>query len=506
MSARAIAVGVGLMAALGLGAGAGFWLAPGKLAPGERPGGGTTGAPAAAAERKVLYWHDPMVPGQRFDKPGKSPFMDMPLVPVYADGDDGESKVSISPALQQNLGIRTAEVTRGTMMLAVEAVGNVTYNERDVALVQARSAGFIEKLHVRATLDAVTKDAPLAELFVPEWVGAQEEFLYVRARADTGLGELLEGARQRMRLTGMPEDLIARVEALGQVQARVTLYAPITGVITELGAREGMSVMPGATLFRINGLDTVWVNAEIPESLAAGLQPGAAASARAAALPGAVFEGRINAMLPEVNAATRTIKARVELKNPGRRLMPGMFATIAFVPAPGEDLLRVPSEAVIRTGTRSVVIVAQGDGKFSPVNVQTGREAAGETEIPSGLEAGQRVVISGQFLIDSEASLKGVIARLGSEGSSAAVHLGEGKVEQLGHESITLSHGPIPSMQWGPMTMEFKLPPQAAHSHIGAGDAVTFEFRRNAQGDFEITHIVPADPAARTHSGAGKKP
>src|SRR5882724_12541647 len=195
------------------------------------------GAPHKAGDvdpttgKKVLYWHDPMVPGQKFDKPGKSPFMDMQLVPFYADGDGDQGNVSISSRVQQNLGVRTAEVTRGTLAPAVEAVGSVAYNERDVVVVQARNSGFVEKLYVRAPLDPVRKGQPLAELYVPEWVAAQEEYLAARRMAGTQLEALVDGARQRMRLVGMTEDQIRLVEATGKVHARLTLSAPISGVV-----------------------------------------------------------------------------------------------------------------------------------------------------------------------------------------------------------------------------------------------------------------------------------
>ena len=241
-----------------------------------------------ASEKKVLYWHDPMVPGQKFDKPGKSPFMDMQLVPVYADADGDEGKVAISPRVQQNLGVRTTEVTKGALAPAVEAVGSVAYNERDVVVVQARANAYVEKLHVRAPLDPVRKGQPLAELYAADWVAAQEEYLSVRHMSGAGLEALLDGARQRMRLAGMNEDQIRLVEATGKVQARLTVTAPVGGVVAELAAREGMTVMSGAPLFRINGLGTVWVNAELPESQAGLVRPGNSIEARAPALPGSV--------------------------------------------------------------------------------------------------------------------------------------------------------------------------------------------------------------------------
>ena len=463
--------------------------------------------------RKVLYWHDPMVPGQKFDKPGKSPYMDMQLVPVYADEAGDEGTVQISPRLQQNLGVRTAEVMLGTLTPRIEAVGSVAYNERDVALVQARSNGFVEKLFVRAPLDAVRKHQVLAEIYVPEWVAAQEEYLAAKRVADSELGErmqgLQEGARQRMRLAGMTEDQIQMVESSGTVHARLTLTAPISGVITELGAREGMTVMAGAALFRINGLSTVWINAEVPENLAAQVRPGNAVEVRTQALPGTSFKGRVSAILPEVAIATRTLKVRIEVGNPGGRLVPGMFATIDFASHASRRMLLVPTEAVIQTGERSVVMIAQAEGRFAPVDVEVGVQAGGQTEIRQGLEAGQKVVVSGQFLIDSEASLKATTQRMDKmpgptdDKPATAKHRGEGKVESIEKNSITLSHGPVESLHWGPMTMGFALPPGGLPKNIQVGDSVTFEFREASGGMFEITRIVPASSSQPAHEGNG---
>ena len=371
---------------------------------------------------QVLYYHDPMVPGNKFDKPAKSPFMDMMLVPVYADSGSDQGSVSVSARVQQNLGVRTAEVVEGKLTSQLSAVGNIAFNERDQAVVQARATGFVERLYVRATLDAVAKGQPLVDLFVPEWVGAQEEFLSIKRMQGKDLGPLVDGARQRMRLLGMSDAQIGQVERTGKPQPRTTIGAPIAGVVSELLVREGMAVTMGATLFRINGLSSVWANAEVPESQAAVLRAGAKVQATSPAVPGATFDGKVQAILPDVNPATRTLKARVELANPKARLVPGMFVTMQFQSAGADKALLVPTEAVIMTGKRSVVMLAEGDGKFRAVEVQAGVESGGQTEIKRGLQAGQRVVVSAQFLIDSEASLKGVEARLNEAPSPGAAN------------------------------------------------------------------------------------
>jgi Cu(I)/Ag(I) efflux system membrane fusion protein len=466
---------------------------------------GVPGVNGGDVGKKPLYWHDPMVPGQRFDKAGKSPFMDMPLVPVYggSDGDDG--KVSISPRVQQNLGVRTALVTTGKLSARVVAVGSVAYNDRDVAMVQARSNGFIERLYARAPLDPVRKGQPLADLYVPDWIAAQEEFLTVRSMNGSGMASLVDGARQRMRLAGMTDEQVRLVESSGKVHSRMTISAPVSGVIVELGAREGMTVTAGAQLFRINGISSVWVNAEVPENVAAKVRPGDVVEARSPALPGSVFIGKVGPILPEVNAATRTLKARIELANPNGQLVPGMFATLMFASRSGGDVLLVPSEAVIQTGTRSMVVLAQEGGKFMPVDVEPGSENNGQTEIRKGLTLGQKVVVSGQFLIDSETSLKGAVTRMGAtqtpqsdkpSGKAGLLHHGEGKIERISKDEVTISHGPIASLQWGPMTMPFKLP-AGMPVKVSEGDRVAFDVKQGTDGSFEIATISPiATPAA----------
>ena len=367
--------------------------------------------------RKILYWHDPMYPQARFDKPGKSPFMDMDLVPVYA-GDAGATEtggVAVNPRLAQSLGVRTEVARKGRLEASVDAAGTIAFDERAVALVQSRTAGYVERLFVRAPLDPVRRGEPLAVLFVPEWAGAQQEYLALKSSTLPGGSELAGAARNRLLLLGMTEAQVEAVDREGRPVTHVTLASPVDGVVGELGAREGMNVAAGATLFRLNGIATAWVNLDIPEALAGSVRPGAAITVSVPAYPGEKFSGHVAAVLPDVNATTRTLRARVELANPGGRLKPGMFATVSIAPPAATERVLVPSEAVIATGERAVVIVDRGDGRYEPVEVKAGRDAGGRTEILQGLEDGARVVASGQFLIDSEASLRGAERRMAPE-------------------------------------------------------------------------------------------
>ena len=358
---------------------------------------------APSTEKKPLYWYDPMVPTQKFDKPGKSPFMDMQLVPRYADEQDAGG-VSVSPAGLQSLGLRTATVERQALADRIDAVGTLQLNERDVSLVQARAAGFVEKVYARAPGDVIAAGAPLADLMLPEWLAAQREFLAVRALGDAALAA---ASRQRLSLLGMPDELIARVAASGQAAARYTVTAPIGGLLAELMVRQGMTVTPGTSLARVNGLSALWLEAAVPEAQAGAVATGQRVDARLAAFTGEVFHGRVAAVLPEADSQTRTLRVRIELPNPGGRLKAGMFAQVALS-GPPREVLVIPSEAVIRTGKRALVYLVDGPGRFHPVEVSPGAELGDKLVIQGGLEAGQQVVASSQFLIDSEASLRGI--------------------------------------------------------------------------------------------------
>jgi Cu(I)/Ag(I) efflux system membrane fusion protein len=406
-----VVLAFGAVALVAVAGTAGFWWAHHSMTE------NVAQAPAAAPPtgNKILYWHDPMVPLQKFDKPGKSPYMDMELVPVYGDDGKAAAGVSVSAQLAQNLGVRTAIAEMASLESSVEAVGAIAFDERSVAIVQSRTAGYVEELFVRAPLDPVRQGQPLLRLFVPDWAGAQHEYLALKSGGSEGSADLARAARNRLALLGMSEAQIAAVDRDGVPVTHVTLAAPIDGVVAELGARQGMNVMPGATLFRINGLGSVWVNVEVPETQAAIVRAGEAVVATVPAYPGERFPGRISAVLPEVNAATRTVRARVELANPGGKLKPGMFATVAIAPKKSREAVLVPTEAVIVTGERSVVVVDRGEGRFEPVDAVIGREEHGRTEILKGVEAGARVVVSGQFLIDSEASLRGAGRRMSPE-------------------------------------------------------------------------------------------
>ena len=402
------------LALIALGAGAGWsahriMMSP--LSASSRTSNGANPTGAAARNGKPLYWYDPMIPNQHFDKSGKSP-MGMEMVPKYADEGSGSGGVRVSSGVVQNLGIRLGKVEKANLKSGLHAVGSVVFDDRLVELVQARVEGYVTHLYVKAPLERVHRGQPLATILAPQWLEAQQEYLTLVDAQSESARAIRDAARQRLVVLGVPDAAVRAVETKHETNATTTLVAPIDGVVTELGVRDGAAFMAGASLFRINGLATVWVNAQIPESRISMVPLGSTVEARATAWPGTTFAGRVIAFLPQVDPQTRTLTVRVALDNPDFRLSPGMWVALDFTAPASEPQLVVPSEAVIVTGERSAVIVAGEGGSFDVVNVTTGVEQDGRTPILSGLKEGQSIVLSGQFLIDSEASLTSTVTRL----------------------------------------------------------------------------------------------
>lgn len=476
---------IAVAAALLIGGGA-FYLGRSSAGPhGASQAAAASGAASGAGERKVLYWHDPMVPGRRFDKPGKSPFMDMPLQPVYAS-EAGDAGVKVSPQVQQNLGIRTAVVRRADVSASFDAVGTVQFDERLSVAVQTRTAGYLERLAVRAPMERVARGQVLGTVFAPEWLGPLNDI--VALKRSGAAPELVAAARERTNAMSIPAELVRQAEEGGPPQARYTLTAPVSGVVAELGVREGVAVAPGMTLFRIAGLEKVWAVAEVPEAQAVRLTRGQKVTAVLQADASQTFTGTMQEILPQVSSSTRTLQARFVVDNKGGRLIPGMLLRLQ-VAGPTSSRLVVPAEAVIRTGTRAVVIVRKDSGTFEPRDVKLGADLGEQLEIVQGLVEGDQVVASGQFLVDSEARLRSVLGSLAAEPAAPATFSGQGKVESVDADSITLSHGPIPALKWPAMTMGFGKADPKAFADVKPGDTVHFEFRPGGPMDYELVSV-----------------
>ncbi len=374
-----------------------------------------TSASSSDPAREVLYWYDPMEPAQHFPKPGKSP-MGMEMVPKYADGGGATGGVRIDPGTVQNLGIRTTPVERRVLSTAVRVPGTITWNLREATTVSARVDAVISKLQVRAPYTKVTAGEPLAELLAPQWNSALAEYDALQQARSADAKALRGAARERLQVLGLTSADIR--SAHGGSGAAITLHAPQAGVVTTLDVREGQRVSAGQTLMTLNGLGTVWVEAALPQAAAGTVHSGTPVTVTVDALPGEEFHGSVETLLPDIDPATRTQRARIVLANLDGRLSPGMFVTVQLSPAPGTAVLVVPDDALIATGQQTRLIVADAQGLFHPVAVRIGRSSEGYTEILEGLHGDERIVVSGQFLIDSEASLSGALERL-SEGQDA---------------------------------------------------------------------------------------
>ncbi|MGV8920765.1 MAG: efflux RND transporter periplasmic adaptor subunit [Pseudomonas sp.] len=404
MKASSLGYSLLAVALLAVAAAAGYWLGQAKPSM-------STEKTAATPERPALYWFDPMYPAQHFDAPGKSPFMDMALVPKYTDSTQESASVSVSAQTRQNLGMRTSPVVLERLPDGLDAVGSLAYNQREIATLQARASGFVERVYARAPGDVLAAGSPLADLLIPEWSAAQLEFIAV---LNSGDPRLIDASRERLRLLGMPAELISQVTKTRKARAVQTIVTPIAGELQALDVRAGMAVAAGQTLASINGLSSVWLDASIPESQASSVAIGAPVSATLTAYPGQALHGQVIALLPSTDTQTRTLTVRSQLPNPSGKLRPGMFASVHLSSPEQTPALLIPSEAVIRTGKRTLVMLAGKQGQYEPREIHTGREADGRTEVLSGLSEGQEVVTSGQFLLDSEASLQGITGDSGA--------------------------------------------------------------------------------------------
>jgi len=375
---------------------------------------------SAPAEQEVLFWYDPMKPDVKFDKPGKSPFMDMDLVPKYRDEADasGDTEgVRINPVLLQNLGLKTEKSRRGQLQYNQLLPANIGFNDHQFAIVQARSGGFVERVYPLTLGDKVRADTPLIDITVPEWVEAQSEYILLSATA--GAATQLKGILERLRLAGMPQEDIQRLRKERVIQTHFTLKAPIDGVITAFDLRNGMNISKDNVVAQIQGIDPVWVTAAVPESLAALLNDAAQLSLSVPAYPNEDFPIQQWSLLPSADPATRTLQLRIPIPNSQERLKPGMNAYLKLH-LQGPEQVLIPSEAVIDTGQQQRVITVNSQGRFVPKAIKLIHESQSQAAV-EGLDEGESVVVNGLFLIDSEANINGALERLQAAENRAEV-------------------------------------------------------------------------------------
>lgn len=371
--------------------------------------GSAADAGPAATERPVLYWKAPMDANYRRDKPGKSP-MGMDLVPVYAAADDA-SVVSIDPQIVHNLGVRTAAAQLGVLSRRIETVGYVGYDEDTLQHIHMRVDGWIESLAITATGDAVIKGQTLFELYSPILVNAEEEYLTALASGNT---LLQKASHERLRALGVPVSEIKRLNKSRKVKRRLSVVAEEDGFVANLAVREGVYVTPASEVMSIAKLDKVWVLAEVFERQAAWVQPGQLAEVQLEYLPGKRLQGTVDYIYPELDRITRTLKVRLRFDNKAELLRPNMFARVTIHGTETPAVVHVPRAALIRGGVADRVVLALGAGKFRSQPVEVGIESGDRIEIRSGILAGDLVVISGQFLIDSESNIDAALARMGN--------------------------------------------------------------------------------------------
>ena len=456
----------------------------------------------AEEEKEVLYWVAPMDPNYKRDKPGKSP-MGMDLIPVYKGQQKGAgSEVVIAPEVVQNLGVRTATADRSKLWQKVSTVGFVDYDESKLSHIHLRTQGWIEKLTVQSEGDRVQKGQLLFKLYSPELVNVQEEYLQALT---LGNKTLINASKQRMFALGVPSSEIKRLNKERIARQTISYYAPQNGVVSSLKVREGMFVKPENQVATLADLSTVWVMAEVFERQSSWIEVGQPAEVRFSYLPGKIFEGQVEYIYPDLDKMTRALTVRIKFENLDEALKPNMFGDVYIFAGAKENIIVVPRESVIRTGTSERVILAKGEGRFEPRDVVTGIESGDLIEIQSGLSEGEDVVISGQFLIDSEASTKASFTRMttlsnakemtDSESMSKEI-VATGIVEEIfeSEQKLRITHEPIEALGWPQMKMDFHITKDyyVDEFNLQPGEHITFTLIK--LGDrYEITSIKKMD-------------
>jgi len=453
--------------------------------------------PATKKEKKILYWVAPMDPNYRRDKPGKSP-MGMDLEPVYSEGDEGESLdekgpvVKISAAVENNLGVRTARVESGKLWRKIDTVGYVDLDESKVSHIHLRVDGWIEKLAIDSAGDRVKKGQRLFDLYSPKLVNAMEEYLQALRSNNQ---RLITASREKLTSLGVSKKQIDQLKKTRKVSQTISVYAPQDGIVSMLMVREGMYVQPKSEVMSLADLSSVWVMAEVFESQSAWVEIEQPADVELSFIPGRTWEGKVDYIYPSLDTKNRTLKVRLRFANPDEILKPNMYANVAIYGGAKENVLSVPREALLRSGGTERLIIAKGNGRFAQRRVVAGMESGDFVEIKSGVSAGEKVVTSSQFLIDSEASLKASLARMTNPAADEDKNIPEEKMADMltsektieikgtgvvtrlmiDHAMLTIRHDPVEALGWPQMTMDFATLEGVPIKNLAVGDAVEFE-------------------------------
>lgn len=468
-----------------------------------------------SSERQPLYWVAPMDANYRRDEPGLSP-MGMALIPVYDAGDT----ITVSSSVQQNLGVRTAQTRWEDFSPTIKAVGHVEWDESSIQMLHTRAEGWLEIFNLASVGDNIVAGEIIYELFAPNLVSVQREYLTARA---SGNRQLTSISRDRLFALGFTLQQVESLETTQTANTRMVVRAERDATITHIGVRQGNYVEPSTQIAALVSLDKVWVDAEVFESKASWIEPGLPADVSFTAFPGETWKTEIAYVYPSLETTTRSLRLRLILDNSDHRLRPNMFASVQITAKPKANVLTIPREAVIRAGQGERVMVALGDGRFRPQLVQTGIVSNGRIEILTGLQEGETVVTSGQFLLDSEANGEQAFARLsetdgGMRTEAMAMPMSEtleetsvdmtevsttpdartvystvGVIRQIAvGATITIAHQPVEMLDWPAMTMAFQLPDQLNISSFSIDETVVFEFSATPSGSYEIVAISAA--------------
>ncbi|MBP9806238.1 MAG: efflux RND transporter periplasmic adaptor subunit [Candidatus Accumulibacter sp.] len=533
---------VGALAVAALAAAGGYWAGK-RHAPGHDEAtlqATAVSAGAARNERKILYYRNPMGLPDSSPTPKKDP-MGMDYIPVYegeadeldeVDGAAAATKqIRISTDKVQKLGVRTEAASLRSLERIVRAVGRIEPDERRQYAIAPKFEGYVERLLVNVTGQSVGKGQPLFEVYSPELVSAQREYAIAiqgveslnnaGSEARSGMQQLADASLTRLKNWDISDEQIRDLASSGNARRTLTVRSPVSGIVTEKKAVQGMRFMPGEVLYQVADLSTVWVIADVFEQDIGLVKSGARAKVMINAYPDKKFEGTITYVYPTLNAQTRTVPVRVELANPGLLLKPSMFARVELPVAGKAAVVTVPVSAVIDSGTRQIVLVQLKEGRFEPREVKLGARSENHVEVRDGVREGEEVVVTANFLIDAESNLKAAVAGFGpaahtgsqqsTQGDAAAtagpastVHRAEGKVETIDASSgvASISHGPVASLKWPPMTMAFKVANESLRQDLKPGAAIAFEFVERAPGEWVITAVKPALRPADKGAGA----
>ena len=506
---------IGIIAVAIVAAGGGYWLGSkgtshdkvaATIAPVAPPV-----ADGARKERKLLYYRNPMGLPDTSPVPKKDP-MGMDYIPVYAGEDAGESSaagtIKVSTEKVQKLGVRTEAAQLRVLDRVVRAAGRVEPDERRIYAVSPKFEGYVERLHVNVTGQPVGRGQPLFEVYSPELVSAQREYAIAAqgveslkgadATAQAGMQQLAESSLARLKNWDISEAQVKALAQSGETKRTLTFRSPVAGIVSEKKALQGMRFMPGEALYQIADLSSVWVVADVFEQDIGLVKTGTSAKVRINAYPDKLFEGRIGYVYPTLNADTRTVPVRVELANPGLLLKPAMFAQVELPVAAKGSVVTVPLSAVIDSGTRQVVLVQQGEGRFVPREVRLGARSEAHVEVLAGIKDGEQVVVVANFLIDAESNLKAALGGLGADTKASASttvgHKANGRIDDIDVKNATanIEHGPVASLKWPAMTMQFKFANSALLTGLKPGASIDFEFVERGQGEWVITAVKPA--------------